>query len=187
MKDSIVTLILITGLPGTGKSFLARKLLKEFNPRPILLSTDIIRKQLFNISEHRYVPFGQDIYTEKSREYVYNILLSFAAILIQQSQSIILDGTFYSSSQREPLFSLCERTNTQLIIIKTTCKEETIKKRMVNRLNQEFETSDADFKVYLELKKRFEPFKLNYLSIDTEKDIETNVKEVMTYIEQLQT
>ena len=187
MKDSIVTLILITGLPGTGKSFLARRLLKEFNPRPILLSTDIIRKQLFNVTEHRYVPFGEDIYTEKNREYVYNILLCFTAILIQQNQSIIMDGTFYSSSQREPLFSLCERSNKQPIIINTTCKEETVKLRMANRLHQELETSDADFEIYLEVKKRFEPIKLKYLTIDTDQDIETNVKEVMTYIEQLQT
>ncbi len=181
-----MSLILITGLPGTGKSFFAQRLQKELNSHPILLSTDIIRKRIFKVAEHKYMPFGEDLYSEKNRNFIYDILYAFVEILIHQKHSVIVDGTFYSAQLREPLISLCKHFDTQLVIIETVCKEEIVKNRINNRLDQDLETSDANFEIYIELKKRFEPITQKHLIVNTGKDIEINIREVMSYIEHFQ-
>ncbi|MHA2245479.1 MAG: AAA family ATPase [Candidatus Hodarchaeales archaeon] len=183
MKELVqMSLIMITGLPGTGKTFLAKKLTKSLPHQYIYISTDKVRRNLFDFSHHQYVPFGDKLYTQEKRDLVYNAIYLIVDILLNQKLSVIVDGTFYSLIKRQPLFSICQRLNQKLFIIKTICSEEIIKQRIKERKKQEENASDADFDIYLEIKEKFEPIITPHLEIDTGKEISNNLEEVRTYI-----
>ncbi len=178
-----MALILVTGLPGTGKSVLAKELVRFLPSKPIYLSTDNVRRKLFDFSDHHYREFGKDFYSLQNRKLVYNALNLIADILISQNLSVVVDGTFYSQETRKPLLEISNKYNCKLIVIKTTCSEETVKQRMKNRKLEEKEISDAGFNIYLEIKKRFEPIIVQHLVVNTEKDLKINLQEVGKYIE----
>ena len=175
-------LIIILGLPGTGKSYLAGELLKSLPNPPIHLSTDKIRRTLFDFSHHQYVPFGDKLYTQEKRDLVYNALYLVVEILLGQQLSVMVDGTFYAQTKRAPLLRISQQLNQKYFIIKTTCSEDLVKKRIQKRRSQNDNASDADFDIYLEIKNRFEPIDMPHLEIDTGKDLQIVLKEVTSYI-----
>ncbi len=176
-------LIVIMGLPGTGKSFLAEELSRSLLENPIYISTDLVRRYLFDFSHHQYEPFGSKLYTQEKRDLVYNALYLIVEILLNQKLTLVLDGTFYSQIKRQPLYRICERLNQKLILIRTVCSEEIIKQRIQERKLSGDNTSDADFNIYLEIKGRFEIIDHPHLIIDTEKEIQNILQDVRTYIE----
>lgn len=173
---------MILGLPGTGKTYLATKLLDSLSNHYIYLSTDRVRRNLFDFSHHQYVPFGDKLYTQEKRDLVYNALYLIVDILLSQKLSIIVDGTFYSQTKRQPLFKICQQLNQKYFIIKTTCSEDLVKQRIKERTSQSNNASDADFNIYLEIKDRFEPINTSHLEIDTGKELSIILKEVTSYI-----
>jgi predicted kinase len=175
-------LIIILGLPGTGKSYLAKALLKSLAKPPIYLSTDRIRRTLFDFSHHQYVPFGDKLYTQEKRDLVYNALYLVVEVLLDQQLSVMVDGTFYAQTKRAPLIKICQQLNQKYFIIKTICSEDLVKQRIHKRRTQGNNASDADFDIYLEIKNRFETIDKPYLEIDTGKDLQIVLKEVTSYI-----
>ncbi|MFX0016613.1 MAG: AAA family ATPase [Promethearchaeota archaeon] len=176
-------LIVILGLPGTGKTSLAKELSHSPSAQLIYLSTDIVRRKLFDFSHHNYVPFGDKLYTQEKRDLVYNALYLITDFLLQQKLSVIVDGTFYSQTKRQPLFDICQQLNEKLIVIRTICSEEIIKQRIDKRKLHGNDASDADFSIYLEIKERFEPITIPHLEIDTGRDLAIILQEVKTYID----
>ena len=81
-------IIVICGLPGTGKTFLANKLSSYVNAT--VLSTDKIRKELFE----------KPSYTPWERTLIYDVLFLLAKYLHSSGISCILDGTFNMEKSR---------------------------------------------------------------------------------------
>lgn len=178
-------LIMILGLPGTGKTYFAKKLSESLPEKPIYLSTDLVRRYLFDFSHHHYEPFGAKSYTQEKRDLVYNALYLILDILLTQKLLVMVDGTFYSQDKRQPIYKICQRLNQELILIRTTCSEDLIKHRIQDRKSHGKNSSDADFKIYLEIKKRFEPLQEPHLVINTEQNLITNLQEVKKYIDKI--
>ena len=79
-NESYLTLhemfVLIAGLPGTGKTFLAENLTSSFFSRFITLNTDEVRHLYFGLSEHNYLEFNQEIYSQDKRDMIFNVINS---------------------------------------------------------------------------------------------------------------
>ncbi len=171
-------LILILGLPGTGKTFLAKRLVNVLSGDPIYLSTDLIRRSVFNLSKHHYASFGDDIYSQEKRNLIYNTLYLISDILLKRNLLVIVDGTFFSHKSRKPLLEICKRLNQKLLIIKTVSSDETIQQRIKERKTHDKDVSDADFNIYKEFKRRFETLNFDHLVINTEQEISQILLEV---------
>ena len=81
-------IIIICGLPGVGKSTLAKNLAPMINAT--ILSSDKIRKELF--SSPTYSPF--------ERKLVYDVMIILAKYLNEVSCNCILDATFNREDSR---------------------------------------------------------------------------------------
>ena len=176
-----MTLVLVTGLPGTGKTTIAKGLIDKYLSEYIYISTDEVRKKHFNLTEHHYEAFNQKIYSQDKRNIIYSIINVLVEILLSQNFSVIVEGTFYSRDKREPIINICEKLNHKYIIIQTTYPEILIQKRFQKRILQNTDISDARYEVYKALKEIYEPINFPHITIDTKKPIETNIEEVKRY------
>ena len=93
-------LIAVGGLSGTGKSLLARALAPSVLPQPgaVVLRSDVLRKQLFNVSETDRLP--ESAYRPEITAQIYEILLQRAVRVLAQGHSVVVDAVFAHEAER---------------------------------------------------------------------------------------
>jgi len=142
-------LILITGLPGSGKTTFARALSAALDIKH--LNSDIIRK---NIGR-----WGN--YSPTSKSVVYANLLREAEACLERDESVIVDATFYTKLLRDPYEQLAKQYHVPIVWIELLADEEVIRQRV----SYHRPDSEADFDVYLKLKADYEPLDVPHLAI----------------------
>jgi predicted kinase len=160
-------IVLICGLPGTGKTFLSNKLSKYINST--VLSTDKIRKEL--IQKPTYTPW--------ERALIYDVLFLLAKYFHSSGINCILDGTFNMEKSRREIKDLLNLPNNQFYIIECICPEDLIITRLLLRKD---DYSDATVSIYLKMKKIYEPIKQKHISINTSKPLNKNIDRILRYI-----
>lgn len=156
-------LIIIAGLPGTGKSTIAKEISKELGA--VHLSSDIIRKELWK----------ERTYSEEEKELVYSKMLDQAGFELRNKKDVIIDATFYKETTRNDAINIAKKNNSEFVIIECVLDEKILKERIANRKNG---PSEADFEVYKKIKKEFEEIKEEHLVLDTSKELKVQVEEV---------
>lgn len=146
-------IIIVIGLPGTGKTYFAKYFAKETGA--VHLNTDVVREKL---------GFKGD-YDEKTKQQVYNELFKQAKIELQKGADIIVDGTFHQKRRRKQFERLAAEMSQDIYFIQLKVDEKTAKKRV----NKERKYSEAGPDVYDELKSGFEPVERDYLELKSEK------------------
>ena len=145
-------IVIICGLPGVGKSTLAKNLAPLINST--ILSSDKIRKELF--SNPTYSPF--------ERKLVYDVMIILAKYLNEAGCNCILDATFNREDSRLEIREKLQLTNRQFQIVECLCPEEVVISRLKSRKN---DYSDATIEVYQRMKKIYEPVKVDHIVVDT--------------------
>ncbi len=94
IRPSAPTLVAVGGLSGTGKSVLARALAPTVLPQPgaVVLRTDVLRKQHFQIKETDRLP--ESAYRPEVTRKIYEILVERASRILVQGHSVIVDAVF---------------------------------------------------------------------------------------------
>lgn len=133
-------LILVMGLPGTGKTYFAGALADQLNA--VHLSSDAVRADL--------AAMGQ--YDAKSKRQVYEELLRRAATALDEQKTVIVDATFQKAVMRRLFAQLASEKKSPLRLILIQADEGVIR----NRLRQRRADSEADYSVYLKIKEAFE-------------------------------
>lgn len=160
-------IVIICGLPGTGKTTIAKKLALIIDA--VVLSTDKIRKEL--------IP--NPTYQRKERELIFDVMVLLAKYLHSSDKSCILDATFNKESSRNQVKNDLKVSENQFFVVECTCPEKIILSRLENRKD---DYSDADIFVYQQMKKIYEPITSKHITIDTSLDAEHNVKLIHNYI-----
>lgn len=161
-------LIIICGLPGTGKSTLARELAGAWNA--VHISSDSIRLRLLK----------ERTYSEKEKQMVYERMLEEAGRLLRNGENAVLDATFYRQALRNKAREIAGAEKSDCIMIECVLAEEKIMERMEKRKSGRDE-SEATFEIYKKVKKEYEEIKEKHLVIDTEKPLAGQTREVIEY------
>ncbi|MEZ4931816.1 MAG: AAA family ATPase [Saprospiraceae bacterium] len=140
-------LILVVGLPGTGKTTFARALSTAIGARH--LNSDIIR--------HDAGERGH--YDMASKAAIYDEMLNRTESFLKNRQPVVIDATFYKNIFRKPYQLLGEKYDVDVKWIEIKADEEIIKERV----NKKREYSEADFEVYKKIKEDYEPLEMPHL------------------------
>jgi len=147
-------LLVVFGLPGTGKTTFARALAARLGMPHF--NTDIIRTELGRKQQ----------YDLRDKSFIYARMLERAREELQKGKGVILDGTFHREIFRNPFTELGRDLGIQVKWIELSAKAAIVRERVSGSRPY----SEADYEVYLKIRKEFEPLKVEVLRLhsDTE-------------------
>ena len=141
LRAGAVTLVLVGGLPGTGKSALAGTLADRLGFT--VLSSDRIRKELAGLPAETSAraPYAAGLYSADWTERTYTELLRRATVLLAHGESVIADASFTSQQQRDAAVTASATVCADLVQIRCTAPPDLAAARLMTRGPG---TSDAD-------------------------------------------
>jgi aminoglycoside phosphotransferase family enzyme/predicted kinase len=137
-------LILVGGLPGTGKSTLANALAQHAGFR--VIRSDVIRKELAGVGgEECRSEFGQGIYTAEWTKRTYAHCLRQAEERLFHGERVLVDANFREEKQRRMFLDAALRWSVPTIFLLCETEPELVRARLAKRSG---DASDADWSVY---------------------------------------
>lgn len=178
------TLIIMSGLMGTGKTMVANRLGEAIGAK--VIRSDVLRKELAGIpmDEHRYEEFGKGLYTEAFSEKTYAELHKEAVEPLKAGRPTILDASYKSKAERERAAAMAREQGVRIFIIECICDEKTVKSRLTERMEKK-EVSDGRWEIYEAQKKAFEEITDNegrLIRIDTARPMDESIELVLKMI-----
>jgi predicted kinase len=154
-------IVLMAGLPGTGKSALAEALAERLDGT--VFSKDRIRQVLFSPHDIEY--------TTEQDDFVMDLMLLAAERILQKApdRTVFLDGrTFSRHYQIERVIDVAERLGQRWRILECVCSDETARERLGAQADEgQHPAANRTSALYLEIKQRFEPITRPKTVIDT--------------------
>jgi len=147
-------LILVGGLPGTGKSTLAKGLASHAGFT--VVRSDVVRSELAESAgrDRKAGGYGAGIYSEEFTEQTYGECMRRAETGLFDGQRIVIDATFRAEAWRGRFLALALKWGVPALLLVCQADPESIKARLDSRRN---DASDANWAVYLETSRRWEP------------------------------
>jgi aminoglycoside phosphotransferase family enzyme/predicted kinase len=153
-----VTLVLVGGLPGTGKSTVAHDIGEERGW--IVLRSDEVRKELAGVeaSIHEPAAFGEGLYRAEMTGATYSALLERAQALLGQGHSVVLDASWSSQERRDAAAVLAGDCSAGLIQLRCEAPAGIAEERIAARTRQGGDPSDASAEVARAMAAEFDPW-----------------------------
>jgi len=179
-------LILMTGLMGTGKSALGRKLAPRLGAR--IIRTDVLRKEILEIDPTERHPdaFGQGIYSDDISQRTYDKALELALDHLRAGKSAVIDASFKKRSDRLKAYAAAKSLGLSFFIVECRCPDDAVRERLERRAMNKAEASDGRWELYAAQKKDFDaitelPDRLHIIC-DTSRQLQECVHQVIEHI-----
>jgi aminoglycoside phosphotransferase family enzyme/predicted kinase len=138
-------LVLVGGLPGTGKSTLARGLAEQAGF--CLIRSDVVRKELAGLRDSGQMSayFGEGIYSAEWTERTYAECLRRAEALLFEGKRVLVDASFREEKRRRTFLEAATGWGVPGVLLLCKADAETVRARLQGRRN---DASDANWCVY---------------------------------------
>lgn len=161
--------VIVSGLPGTGKSHFSRKLAEQLPS--VILESDTLRKRLY----------PSPTYSAQESHRLFNACHRLIEELLDSGITVILDATNLVELHRERLYRISQRLKVKQIIVRVEAPREVVLQRLQSRSRgiDRGDNSDADSGVYQRMGARAERIRRNHFVVDTSRDITPVVDKIV--------
>ena len=162
--------VIVSGLPGTGKSYFALRLSQRLGAEYI--SSDRTRKAMDAMGKYAF----------EDKLNVYEEMAKTAGGYLRQGKTVVVDATFYRHEMREIFRTLATLLHQPICYFEITAPEEVVKERLsVPRTD-----SEAGFAVYQQLKPQYESLPEEHLVLQSTNDnIDRMLSKAIDYIKRV--
>ena len=157
----VPALVLLSGLPGSGKSTVAHTLLARVDAA--LLQSDRVRKLLVEAPR----------YTSEESARVFAAIHGALECLLAAGIPAILDATMLTRAERRQPEEIAARTGARLIPVRVEAPEDVVRRRLAARsagVRGPHDVSDAGMEVYELMRDRMEEIPGPHVTINTDDD-----------------
>jgi len=169
-EPSVVpVLIIVSGLPGSGKSYFSRRLAERL-PLPIIES-DAMRQILSQ----------KPTYSPGESERLFRACHMLIGDLLRRGISVIFDATNLIERNREELYRIADSAEAKLIIVRLEAPPELVRQRMARRQTgiDPDDKSEANWQVYQRMTATAQKIRRNHFAVDTSKDIAPAIEKIV--------
>jgi len=179
-------LVMLCGLPGTGKSTLARRLARELPA--IVIESDRVRQRLFSPPS----------YSAEESRHVHMVCHILMGWYLRHYYHVVYDATNLYERHRQIVYRLARRSGARLLVVLVTASDEVVRERLMPRRRRKRvpsgatqanavpvgevgeDYSEADWEVYRRMRRRAEPIQHEHLTLDTsDGDLDRAVAQVL--------
>jgi len=166
------TLVVLVGLPGSGKSYFAARLSEKVPA--VILESDLLRK----------IVVRRPVYSQFESYRLFRAIHELVRELLANRNNVIVDATNLSEAARHPLYGIAVETGAKIIVVHLNTPREVAKERLSYRLLQPDTYSDADWVVYQKLESGFEPIAGPHHEVTRTMDISPIIDKIVAEIKQ---
>ncbi len=173
LPESVVrpALVVLSGLPGSGKTYFCQKLSERV--AFVVLESDALRKTLFPAPS----------YSPEESARLFLAIHHLIEDLLRKGISVILDATNLVEYRRERLYNIAERLKAKLILVRLYAPPEVVYERLKARAEGKASTfSDADWEVFQRLQPTAERIRRQHFVVNTAKDISPVIDKIVREI-----
>ncbi len=163
-------LVVVSGLPGTGKSYFSSQLAEKLPF--VILESDALRKILYS----------PPTYSAEESARLFRLIHRLIEVLIKRGVSVILDATNLAERSREYFYSIAERLGIKLILVWVEAPPELVRERLTKRREAPTGKSDAEWSVYERMKPSVEEIRRKHYVVDTSRDITPVINKIVKEI-----
>lgn len=166
-------LLLVGGLPGTGKTTLSRKLAQTAGFT--VIRSDVVRKELAGLlpTAASDAHYGSGLYTREWSDRTYAECLRQTETLLAQGQRVLVDAKFSEEQRRQQFLDVARQLALPAHVFVCQASPDVIRERLQNRTG---DASDADWKIYLAAVNDWEPVSVQNAQVLT--TIETQIADL---------
>ncbi len=151
-------IVLVGGLPGTGKSTMAGGLAGALDA--VVLRSDEVRKELAGLPADRPspAPFGEGLYRAEATAATYAEMLARAGAALSHGESVVMDASWTAETQRARARELAAAHAADLVEIRCRAEPDTAARRLRRRLAAGGDPSDATPEIAAQLAVAADPW-----------------------------
>jgi predicted kinase len=166
--------IVVSGLPGSGKSMVAKGLSRELS------------LPIFSIDPVEAAMWRSGLDQKTTGIAAYEVVAALADEHLKLGHSVIVDAVSPVEAARNMWRKVAANNSAHLVVIEAICSDEQIhKQRIEKRVRSIPGMPEITWELVLERKREFEPWKDKHLTLDSIEDPTTLIKKAITYVQKV--
>lgn len=176
-----VRLVLVGGLPGTGKSTLSLRLADSIDA--VLIRSDDVRKELARqqVNRSTSAPFREGIYSREMSRRTYATLLERATIALRLGSSVVLDASWTDQNVRRKAHDVASSTAADLYELCCVLDAQSAGRRIAARRQSGGDVSDATSEIAVAMAAQASPWP-SAVAIDTSRSRAQVLREALRIV-----